>query len=122
MGYCLVTLTYFDGNLERVILLSAHNIKIIYDVCQEMLSIEHLIYSCTYVKPLLQTVSQVCGIVIDYSVILGINNMQSSNIDFIITLICFVIYKEWLLLSQEYKCRRNCIKLDFYKGELDLII
>ena len=120
MGYCLVTLTYFDGKLERVILLSANNIKIIYDVCQEMQSIEHLIYSCTYVKPLLQTVSQVCGIVIDYSVILGLNNKQPTNIDLIVTLICFLIYKEWLLLSLDNKYRRNCINLDFYKCELEL--
>ena len=90
------------------------------DVCQDIQSIEHLIFSCTYVKPLWETVSQACGITIDHSVILGLNNEQSTNIDFIVTLICFLIYKEWLLLSLDNKYRRNCINLDFYKCELEL--
>ena len=29
-------------------------------------------------------------------------------------------YMQCILLSQENKCRRNCINLDFYKGELEV--
>ena len=36
------------------------------------------------------------------------------------TIICFVIYKEWLLLSLENRKRKSVIALDFFKNEINL--
>ena len=35
-----------------------------------------------------------------------------------LTLVSFLVYKEWLLLSLENKLRNNRIVLDYYKQEL----
>ena len=36
------------------------------------------------------------------------------------TIICFLIYKEWLLLSLENRKRKSVIALDFFKNEVNL--
>ena len=38
--------------------------------------------------------------------------------DNIVTLVCFLIYKEWLVLSLENKSRKNNIMLQCFKDEL----
>ena len=52
--------------------------------------------------------------IIDYDVILGLKN----NISFIVTLVSYCIYKEWLLLSLDGKSRKECMNFNLYKSEL----
>jgi len=87
------------------------------DVCQEVQTLEHLLYECTYVKPLWDIVGQLFSLSIDYNVILGINN---HDISFIVSILSYCIYKEWLILSLENKSRRDCLNFNFYKSELSL--
>ena len=47
------------------------------DVCGEAQSIEHLLYSCCYVKPLWQVVNTVYGISVNFKQILGLDEMFS---------------------------------------------
>ena len=43
-----------------------------------------------------------------------------STFHHVLTLISFLMYNEWLLLSPESENRRRKIKLEFYKNEIEL--
>ena len=86
------------------------------DVCNQTQTIEHLLYSCCYVRPLWRIVNTVFGINVDYYQILGLD--REFRYDAIVTIVCFFIYKEWLLLSLDSKSRNSAIVLDWYKYEL----
>ena len=58
-------------------------------------------YECCYVQPLWHTVEVVFNTDITYRRILGIE--EDFDYDSIATILCFLIYKEWLLLSLENK-------------------
>ena len=88
------------------------------DVCGQPQTLEHLIWSCPYVRPLWNIIENVCGVSLNYPMILGIEDAWTY--DNLFTLVSFLIYKEWLLLSLKNKCRSNQIMLNFYKEELSL--
>ena len=90
------------------------------DVCQEIQTIEHLLYDCSYVKPLWNIVDLVYGTKVNFIQILGLDEL--SNYGSVTTLICFQIYKEWLLLSLENKKRNSVIALEYFKNEIKLRI
>ena len=66
----------------------------------------------------MKTVEDVCGIEISFGKILGTEGC--NGYDHVLTLISFLIYKEWLLLSLEGKTRQRNISLEFYKNETEL--
>ena len=88
------------------------------DVCGQSQTQEHLLWDCCYVKPLWKIVEKVCGINLDYRFILGILLCNRRSMENLLTLVSFLIYKEWLILSFESKKRRQVIGLEFYKQEL----
>ena len=71
------------------------------DVCDEPQTIEHLLYECMYVKPLWCIVNSTFGIAVNFKNILGMNESFEHNA--IVTVICFFLYKEWLLMSLDNK-------------------
>ena len=81
-----------------------------------MQTIEHLLYSCCYVSPLWRIVNNVFGSNVNYYQILGLDENFEYNA--IITIVCFLISKQWLLLSLECKSRSSAIALDWFKYEL----
>ena len=88
------------------------------DVCQQQQSIEHLLFECIYVKPLWEIVEKICDFRVTFDKILGTEECHSQ--DRILTLISFLVYKEWLLFSLADKKRYSNIMLDVYKNELAL--
>ena len=62
---------------------------------------------------------KVFNVNIDFDSILGVSKID-SKIDFLVSLVSFLVYKEWLLLSLDNKCRNNRICFDFYVAELEL--
>ena len=88
------------------------------DVCQQQQTIKHLLFECIYVKPLWEIVEEICDFEITFDKILGTEECHSQ--DHILTLISFLVYKEWLLFSLADKKRYNNIMLDVYKNELAL--
>ena len=88
------------------------------DVCQREQSIKHLLFECIYVKPLWEVVEKNCDFEITFDKILGIEECHSQ--DRILTLVSFLVYKEWLLFSLADKKRNSNIRLDLYKNELAL--
>ena len=55
---------------------------------------------------------------LNFDIILGINN--SCKEPCVLTLVSFLVYKEWLMLSLENKFRNNRIVSEYYKHELVL--
>ena len=88
------------------------------DVCQQQQTIKHLLFECIYVKPLWEIVEEICDFEITFDKILGTEECHSQ--DRIVTLISFLVYKQWLLFSLADKKRYNNIMLDVYKNELAL--
>ena len=86
------------------------------DVCSSSQTIEHLLYGCTYVKPLWRLIEKYLDVTIGYKQILGLDKLFKE--DAVVTVICFLIYKEWLVLSLENKKRNTHISMAYYKGEL----
>ena len=68
------------------------------------------LFSCDYVRPLWRVVQSVFDIIISFESILGVDN--------IVTLVSFLIYKEWLVLSLENKSRRSINTLQYFRNEL----
>ena len=85
------------------------------DVCQREQSIKNLLLECIYVKPLSEVVEKICDFEITFDKILRIEECHTQ--DHILTLISFLIYKEWLLFSLADK---KTIMLDVYKNKLAL--
>ena len=90
------------------------------DVCQEIQTIEHLLYDYSYVKPLWNIIDLVYGTKVNFIQILGVDEL--FNYGSVITLICFLIYKEWLLLSLENRKRNPVIALKYFNNEIKLRI
>ena len=86
------------------------------DVCGQSQTVEHLLYNCIYVKPLWRVTEKKLGVDISFERMLGLDVFFAHNA--IVTLIGFLIYKEWLLYSLAGKHRRSCIDLTWYKNEL----
>ena len=89
------------------------------DVCGETQTIEHLLCKCQYVQPLWQVVKNVFDVDITFKCILGLE--VAFEHDDVFTIVCFLIYKEWLLLSLENKDRNPVIALEYYKAEFQII-
>ena len=88
------------------------------DICGEIQTIEHLLWNCRYVGSLWKIVENVLDTKLNFDIILGINN--SCKEPYVLTLVSFLVYKEWLMLSLENKFRNNRIVLEYYKHELVL--
>ena len=76
-------------------------------------TIEHLLYDCSYVKPLWNIVDLVYGTKVNFIQILGVDEL--FNYGSVTTMIRFLIYKEWLLLSLENRKRNPVIALEYFK-------
>ena len=90
------------------------------DVCELPQTIEHLLFECRYVKPLWDVIEKLIGAGISFKQILGLDNLFRE--DSILSVISFLIYKEWLVLSLENKQRNANICLAYFKNELSLRI
>ena len=88
------------------------------DVCGQPQTLEHLLWNCYYVRPIWNIVENVCQLNMNYRMILGIDYAWEH--DNLLTLVSFLIYKEWLLLSLENKSRGHSRMLNFFKQELTL--
>ena len=86
------------------------------DVCRLPQTIEHLLFTCTYVTHIWRIVDSVFDINVSFETILGVDDF--CEYDNNVTIVCFLIYKEWLVLSLENKSRENSIMLQYLKDEL----
>ena len=76
------------------------------------------LYSYCCVSPLWHIVNNVLGVNVNYYQILGLD--ENFNHNAIITIVSFLIYEEWSLLSLCDKSRSSAIVLDWFKYELNV--
>jgi len=89
------------------------------DVCDQEQSIMHLLFECRYVHKLWEIVNRALGWnVAQYNIVCGSTSSCFKIDNIIITVICFLIYKEWLVLSLEDKGRSQTLNLNLIKNEL----
>ena len=84
----------------------------------EQQSIEHLLFNCRYAKIIWEIVEEFCGVQLSFEIILGIENTDEN--DYLLTLISFLIYKDWQLSSLCNKSRPQNPILHWYKQELNV--
>ena len=77
-------------------------------MAKEQQTIKHL-WDCLFVKPLWEIVVDVCGFEISFDRILGTGDC--NGYDHVLTLISFLTYKEWLLLSLEGKKNNKVLNI-----------
>ena len=86
-------------------------------MCRLPQTIEYLLFTCGHVAPLWRIVDSVFDInVISFETISGVDDF--CEYDNTVTLVCFLIYKEWLVLSLENKSRKSNIMLQCFKDGL----
>ena len=85
------------------------------DICDCIHTVKHLLFDCQRASTLWKLVEETFDITIEYcNIVCGFENL-SSDICNVITLLSFLLYKEWLLCSLESKCRSvNFPFLDLY--------
>ena len=96
------------------------------DVCDQIQTIIHLLFECKHVglhdvERLWRSVGEALGMNITQdSIICGCmdGNFYSNNT--VITLICFLIYKDWLIRSLDNKKRSVDFNRELFKCELKL--
>jgi hypothetical protein len=73
-------------------------------LCNMEDTIRHMLYDCKYAKPVWGFVNNILGMNLTYhDVLLGETLNTEDN--FTVSLVCYFIYKEWLLLSLDSKDR-----------------
>ena len=75
---------------------------------------------CRYVKPLWDVIEKLIGARISFKKILGLDTLFRE--DSVLSVISFLIYKGWLVLSLENKQRNANICLAYFKNELSVRI
>ena len=88
------------------------------DVCDETQTIVHLLYDGYYVKLLWKVIDNVYKTKVTFKQILGLDELFDHSA--VTTIMCFLIYKEWLLLSLENRKRKSVRALDFFTNEINL--
>ncbi len=88
------------------------------DICNSTETISHLIYECQYARIIWSKVEKALNSTINpYNVILGHNLAQNTNM--IISLIAYLIYKEWVNMSLNNKQRQKTPNMMRYACELE---
>ena len=86
------------------------------DVCNSPQTIRHLLHDCKYVHVLWQKAGSYFDIDITFEMIAG--SQRRCQYNNILTIISFLIYKDWLTLSVEGLKRCYPINLNKFKAEL----
>jgi hypothetical protein len=74
--------------------------------CDVEEAIQHLLFSCTYAKTIWQDLEQINATNIDLQDVILSDSLSHAEM-FVISLVAFFIYKEWLLCSLENRPRLN---------------
>lgn len=85
--------------------------------CKQQESISHLIFECGYTKYLWEYVNKAFNIEISLrEIILG--DIISEELNMVISIIVYMIYKEWLMLSLDGKKRQAIPNLRYFVTEM----
>ena len=75
-------------------------------LCRYEESVSHLIYECYYAKYIWNIVQQALNMTITHDMVIFGTDL-SLSINTVLSLIAYIIYKDWLVCSLEKKCRKQ---------------
>ena len=91
------------------------------DICSRDQTIIHLLFDCRYVHKLWEIISVALGWnVQQHNILYGSIEENFMHDNIVITVICFLIYKEWLLYSLDNKNRPGVLNHQTLKCELEI--
>ena len=85
-------------------------------MCGQDETIEHLLYNCKYARKIWNDFMTITGLTVTLRDI--ILSVHDDNHNFVLSLIAYLIYKEWLINSLSDKSRENNPSLRLFKGDL----
>ena len=89
------------------------------DVCDNVQTVQHLLFECTYVKPLWEVAEMILNTNISFSDVLCGDHCENYLFgNYICTIFAFVIYKDYLLHSLENKKRPTSCTLKYFENEI----
>jgi len=90
------------------------------DVCNAEQTILHLLFDCIYTKGIWKHVSFALGWTVEqHNILYGSENDSFQHDNIVITIVCYLIYKEWLLCSLANKSRSGVLNVQSFIYELD---
>ena len=87
-------------------------------VCGHDENIEHLLYNCKYAAKIWDDFTMYTGVVIDLCDVIFTSTGDNDR-NFIICLVAYLIYKEWLIKSLDNDTRDNVPSLKKFKSDLE---
>ena len=85
-------------------------------ICGNVESISHLLFECNYAQSIWKDVHKCLGLNVSLEMILFGNNLP-QHINFVLSIVTYSIYKEWLICSFEKKQRHLNPKWKYFKGD-----
>ena len=89
-------------------------------MCNSQQTTENLLFKCHYVKPLWRVVESLCNVQVGFEAILEAHG--SSDYDNLITIVSFIIYKEWLAFPWRMNQRVELLFRNTLKTNCQLVL
>lgn len=87
------------------------------NICGELETIEHLLFNCTFAKRIWIDFNTMVDFIVELThIIFGVEN--NDILSFVISLISYLIYKDWLVHSMSNLPRNTNPSLDIFKSDL----
>ena len=87
------------------------------DICGEIETVHHLLFECSYAQAIWKDVENVLGIKITLAkVLFGLD--LADDLNYVISIVCYCIYKEWLICSFEQNQRKRVPSLRNFKNDM----
>ena len=86
-------------------------------ICGHDESVEHLLYNCQYAVKIWNEFNTSTGLKVDLHDVILTHNDNDSN--FVICLVAYLMYKEWLMKSLDDNVRSNTPSMDNFKADLE---
>ena len=89
------------------------------DVCDQVQTVKHLLYDCSYVKVLWEILESILNCKITYKEIFcGFHDGNCLYANYMTTICAYIIYKDWLLHSLENNHRPKKCNLIYFQNEI----
>ena len=87
------------------------------DICGKIETVHHLLFECSYAQAIWKDVENVLGIKVTLAkVLFGLD--LADDLNYILSIVCYCIYKEWLICSFEHKQRNKMPSLRNFNNDM----
>ena len=89
------------------------------DVCNNVQTAKHLLFDCSYVKPLWEVMESILGVTIEYSdIICGFHQDKCIFANYLSNICAYTIYKDYLIHSFDKERRPVQCNLHYFENEI----